>query len=98
MGGVRAMRLRQRPKENVMSVSRRSRAAAAVLATAVLVPTALIGVGSATADSGTGTATVMEQQGPPGQGGHRGPDIARLAAKLGVSTDIQITRKSVWFL
>lgn len=61
-----------------------------MLATAILVPTALVGVGSATADSGTGTATVMEQQGPPGQAGHRGPDIAKLAAMLGVTeTDLK---------
>ena len=70
-----------------MSAPRSYRTVAAVLATAVLVPIGLIGVGSATAQgSSTGTPATQTQ----GQGeapGHRdhGPDIATLAAKLGVT-------------
>lgn len=62
------------------------RTIAAVLATAILVPTALVGVGSAaTAQTSTTTASAMQQHGPGGPEGRRGPDIAKLAAKLGVT-------------
>jgi hypothetical protein len=64
-----------------MSAPRRYRAAGAVLATAVILPTALVGVGAATAQSSTATAAAVQ----PGPGDHRGPDLAALAAKLGVT-------------
>lgn len=65
-----------------MSISRRSRTAA-VLATAALVPVAAVGVGSAVAQTGDTTSTA-QRGAPVGARGH-GPDIAKLAAKLGVT-------------
>ena len=63
-----------------MSISRRSRTVAAVVATAALIPTAAIGVGTAVAQSDGGSTTTSTKSGARGHG----PDVTKLAAKLGV--------------
>lgn len=63
-----------------MSISRRSRSLAAVLAAAAIVPAAAIGVGTAAAESDGSTTTTTK----PGARGH-GPDLSALATKLGVT-------------
>lgn len=66
----------------------RTRTAAAVLAAAALAPAAIAGTNAiAASDSQTAGGAPSQQQ---AGSGHRGPDLAALAAKLGVSqTDLK---------
>lgn len=64
-----------------MSISRRSRAVATVVAAAAIVPTAAIGSAVAQSDSGSTTTTTTTTKAARGHG----PDITKLAAKLGVT-------------
>ena len=67
-----------------MSMSLRTRKITAVLATAVIVPAAAIGVTSATAKSSSSTSSSSKTAGHH-RGGPHGPDLAKLATKLGVT-------------
>lgn len=67
-----------------MSMSQRTRKITAVLATAVIVPAAAIGVTSATAKSSSSTGSSSSAAGHH-RGGPHGPDLSKLATKLGVT-------------
>ncbi len=67
-----------------MSMSQRTRKITAVLATAVIVPAAAIGVTSATAKSSSSAGSSSSAAGHH-RGGPHGPDLSKLATKLGVT-------------
>ena len=66
----------------MMSTTRRTRRTAAILAVAAIAPTAAVGVSVAGAQSDAGSTTSTKTDRGPR---HGGPDLAKLAAKLGVT-------------